>query len=124
MRKARTIDVGKHCDAIHRPRNNSLLHYADGDIVDNAERPASWSRFRVGTAATKRNTVVRLTGVSAERVRTDAQDDLEAAAPGLLKASFKHRQRHNSPEELIPYLRRSAFYRQNDRRFLYEVEER
>jgi hypothetical protein len=65
-----------------------------------------------------------LTEVSAERVRSDPEDDLDSTAPGLLKASFASKEWFNSPDQVIPYLRRSAFYKENNRRFLYEVQER
>ena len=105
-------------------RRAGTSRYADGYIVDDAERPAFWSRFTLGAPATDRSTLIRLTEVSAERVRSDPEDDLDGTAPGLLKASFDHREPFNSPDQLIPYLRRSAFYAQNNRRFLYEVQER
>jgi hypothetical protein len=124
LRKARRIDVSRHCEAIHRPKRAGASRYADGYMVHDAERPASWSRLALGTPATERNIVVRLTEVSAERVRADPEDDLDDTAPGLLKASFASREWFNSPERVIPYLRRSDFYRQNNRRFRYEVEER
>ena len=124
LNKARKIDVSQHCEAIHRPRRAGTSRYADGYIVDDAERPAFWSRFTLGAPATDRSTLIRLTAVSAERVRSDPEDDLDSTAPGLLKASFDHREWFNSPDQLIPYLRRSAFYAQNNRRFLYDVQER
>jgi hypothetical protein len=124
LNKARKIDVSRHCEAIHRPKRAGTSRYADGYIVDDAERPASWSRFTLGTPATEQNTLIRLTEVSAERVRSDPEDDLDSTAPGLLKASFASKEWFNSPDQVIPYLRRSAFYKENNRRFLYEVQER
>ena len=125
LKKVGKIDVMRYCEAIHLNRTNrNPGRYADGFIVSDAERPAFWSRFMFGTPATEKKTVIRLTSVEAEKVHADVQDELEKSAPGLLKASFGYTDLYNRPDEIIPYLRRAAFYRQNKNQFLYDVGER
>ena len=125
LKKVDKIDVARYCEAIHLNRTNrNPGRYADGFIVNDAERPAFWSRFMFGTPAMEKKTVIRLTRAQAERIHADAQDDLEKSAPGLLNASFGYKDLYNRPDEIIPYLRRAAFYRQNNNQFLYDVGER
>jgi len=125
LKKADTIDVARYCESIHVNRpNRNPGRYADGYIVNDAEQPAFWSRFWFGAPATEGKTVVRMTSVSAQNAREDARDGLEKAAPGLLKASFSYKDLYNRPDEIIPYLRRSASYRPVNGRFLYDVQER
>jgi hypothetical protein len=106
MAARKTVDVMQYC--ANAP--DAVAGQAHGFVVDNADRPTEWARFRFGEKMTNADTTIRLVAATATATHASPADQLREVAPGVLKTYFEHDVWWNSPEAILNFHRRSREY--------------